>query len=62
MSLRSRLDPLDPVTAVTIVVAVAPFGYLLGWLFVGHLVPLPTAVWTSTVAVAALALLAWAAR
>ncbi|AXG09723.1 hypothetical protein [Haloplanus rubicundus] len=57
MSVRSRLSPLDPIAAVSVVVAVAPVGYLLGWLFVVHLLPLPTAVWLSTVVVSAVALL-----
>ena len=48
---RPRLSPLDPVAAVAVVVAVAPVGYLLGWLFVVHLVPLARAVWLSTVVV-----------
>jgi len=59
---RSRLAPLDPVTAVSIAVAVAPVGYLLGWLFVVHLVPLATAVWLSTVLVIVVSLLGVAAR
>ena len=59
---RSRLSALDPLTAASVVVAVAPIGYLLGWLFVVHLVPLPTAVWLSTVLVSVLALLVVAAR
>lgn len=59
---RARLSPLDPVTAASVVVAVAPVGYLLGWLVVVHLLPLPTAVWLSTVAVTVLALLVTAAR
>jgi len=62
MPSRASLDPLDPLTAVSVVVAVAPVGYLLGWLFVVHLVPLPTAVWSSTVVVTAVALLVTAAR
>jgi hypothetical protein len=62
MSARTRLSPLDPLTAVSVVVATAPVGYLLGWLIVVHLVPLPTAVWLSTVVVAAVALLVTAAR
>jgi hypothetical protein len=62
MSVRSRLSPLDPVAAVSVVVAVAPVGYLLGWLFVVHLVPLATAVWLSTVVVTIAALLVTAAR
>jgi hypothetical protein len=62
MSARARLSPLDPVAAVSVVVAVAPVGYLLGWLFVVHLVPLATAVWLSTVVVTAVALLASAVR
>lgn len=57
-----RLSPLDPVVAASVVVAVAPVGYLLGWLFVVHLVPLPTAVWLSTVVVSVAALLVTAAR
>jgi hypothetical protein len=59
---RARLSSLDPATAASVVVAVAPIGYLLGWLLVVHLVPLPTAVWLSTVLVSVLALLAVAAR
>jgi hypothetical protein len=59
---RSRLSPLDPVAAVSVVVAVAPVGYLLGWLAVAHLVPPATAVWLSTVVVAVVALLMTAAR
>jgi hypothetical protein len=62
MSARARLSPLDPLTAVSVVVAVAPVGYLLGWLVVVHLVPLPTAVWLSTVVVTAVALLLTAAQ
>jgi hypothetical protein len=57
-----RLSPLDPVVAASVVVAVAPVGYLLGWLFVVHLVPLPTAVWLSTVVVSVATLLVTAAR
>jgi hypothetical protein len=62
MSARARLSPLDPIVAVSVVVAVAPVGYLLGWLFVVHLVPPATAVWLSTVVVTVAALLATAAR
>jgi len=57
-----RLSPLDPVVAASVVVAVAPVGYLLGWLFVVHLVPLPTAVWLSTVVVSVAALLVTSLR
>jgi hypothetical protein len=59
---RARLSSLDPVTAASVVVAVTPVGYLLGWLLVVHLVSLPTAVWLSTVLVSVLALLAVAVR
>jgi hypothetical protein len=59
---RARLSPLDPVTAASVVVALAPVGYLLGWLLVVHLVSLPTAVWLSTVLVSVLGLLIVAAR
>jgi hypothetical protein len=59
---RARLSSLDPVTAASVVVAVAPVGYLLGRLLVVHLVSLPTAVWLSTVLVSVLALLAVAVR
>jgi hypothetical protein len=59
---RARLAPLDPVTAVSVVVAVAPVGYLLGRLIVVHVLPLATAVWLSTVVVTAVALLVTAAR
>ena len=62
MPSRPRLAPLDPVTAASVVVAVAPIGYLLGWLFVVHLVPLATAVWLSTVLITVVALLATAMR
>jgi len=62
MSAPARLSPLDPITAVSVVVAVAPVGYLLGWLVVVHLVPLPTAMWLSTVFVIVVALLVTAAR
>lgn len=62
MSTRTHLSSLDPVTAVSVVVAVAPVGYLLGWLFVVHVVPLATAVWLSTVVVSVVALLVMAAR
>jgi len=62
MPSRPRLAPLDPVTAASVVVAVAPVGYLLGWLFVVHLVPLATAVWLSTVLITVVALLATATR
>jgi len=62
MPSRPRLAPLDPVTAASVVVAVAPIGYLLGWLFVVHLVPLATAVWLSTVLITVVALLATATR
>lgn len=62
MPARARLTPLDPVTAASVVVAVAPVGYLLGWLVVSHVVPQATAVWLSTVLVAVVALLATATR
>jgi len=62
MPTRDRLTPIDPVTAASVVVAVAPIGYLLGWLVVVHLVPLPTAVWLSTVVVSVVALLVTATR
>jgi len=62
MPSRPRLAPLDPVTAASVVVAVAPIGYLLGWLFVVHLVPRATAVWLSTVLITVVALLATATR
>jgi hypothetical protein len=59
---RSRFAPLDPVVAASVVVAAAPVGYLVGWLFVVHLVPRPTAVWLSTVVASVLALLVTAAQ
>jgi hypothetical protein len=59
---RSHLSPLDPLTAVSVVVATAPVGYLRGWLIVSHVVAVATAVWLSTVVVAAVALLVTAAR
>ncbi|RCU46456.1 hypothetical protein DU504_03515 [Haloplanus salinus] len=57
MPLRTSLAPLDPVTAASVVVAVAPFGYLLGWLALSHVAPVATAVWLSTVLVSVVALL-----
>jgi hypothetical protein len=62
MPSRPRLAPLDPVTAVSVVVAVAPLGYLLGWLLVSHVVPVATAVWLSTVVVSVVALVVTSRR
>lgn len=53
------LSHIAPLEAATVVVATAPFGYLLGYLFTVHLVGSePVAVWLTTVALAAVALLA----
>jgi len=51
---------IDSVSAAAIPIAVAPFGYLLGNLFVVHLVPsVVQAVWLSTVVLTVIALLGY---
>lgn len=60
---RTRMSTIPLRYAVSIVVATAPFGYLLGSLFTVHLVaPEPVAVWLTTVVVAVLGLLLWSLR
>lgn len=54
------LSDVPPVAAACLPVVVAPFGYLLGWLFVVHLVPSETtAVWLTTTALTSLSFLAY---
>jgi hypothetical protein len=57
---RSR-ETIDPAVAVSLPIAVAPFGYLFGSLFVTHLFSSETrAVWMATVALTSLTLLVYA--
>ena len=61
--LDGTLSDIDPVVAVCLPVAVAPFGYLIGSLFVSHLVRSEIeAVWLTTVALTALSLLVFSWR
>ncbi|KAB1196652.1 MULTISPECIES: hypothetical protein [Haloferax] len=56
--LGGRLSSIDPADAVSIPIVVAPFGYLIGSLFVTHLVGSESAaVWMTTVALTSLAFL-----
>lgn len=49
--LDGRLSDIDPVVAVCLPIAVAPFSYLIGSLFITHLVNSEIqAVWVTTVA------------
>ncbi|WP_255152882.1 hypothetical protein [Halorarius halobius] len=53
--LTSRLSDIDPVVAMCLPIVVAPFGYLLGGLFITHLVRSEIeAVWLTTVALTVL--------
>lgn len=59
---NSHLSDVSAIQAAAMPIATAPFGYLLGYLFTVHLVhDETTAVWLTTVALASLAMLLWAA-
>ncbi|WP_224332600.1 hypothetical protein [Haloprofundus halobius] len=56
----SRFSTIDPAVAVALPIAVAPFGYLVGYLFVVHLVASEAeAVWLTTVVATTLAFLGY---
>lgn len=61
--LNGRLSAIDPVVAVCLPIAVAPFSYLIGSLFISHLIRSEIeAVWLTTVALIVLSFFAFSWR
>lgn len=59
-AIHSEVTLLD---AVSVVIATAPIGYLMGFLFTVHLAPSETmAVWLTTIVLSVLGLVLWSVR